>query len=564
MRPSEKHYPFPNVPLPFIFGHHRLVRRLGEGGMGRVFEAERTGGTTTFQVAVKVPQWNLLDALKDRVPELHAEVERVARLPSHDGLVKVTDAGTHQGIPWMEMELLKGAALDAWPEIPKAADVLRWAVTLADVLVHLERQGVVHRDLKPSNLWITQQGNLKVLDFGVARGAAVTGVLTTATAGVGSLAYMAPEQLQGRVGVASDVWAFGATFYEVVTRERCFPGDEMGQVMAGVLTHQALSKERVARVDALVPGFGGLLARCLLRDPVQRIGAADLHEHLAALPVPYTTFSFPRMPTPTMPSPEPSPKPPPLVRPPRPVPKPVRPVKVPPAEEEPRGDGRLHVAGALALAVSAVWLHAEVDPEELGFFVLFMGGLVWLAAVASRRGRVWGWGRRLTRWRLAYSGLAAVITCLFGESYQGVLDEGFAVSLLACTMTFVWMDAWVTVHLGPMLLTWANIFRPTPTLDVQGWVIRWMTSLAGWGTSIFTSFFLVGITYESSPDSPLSDILFWYIFTSGAGVLVLWWDLASRRVRHMGLEPGLDTLMTAMVWLFPPLGLIPAGRASER
>lgn len=207
-------------------GRYELTHELGRGGMGVVWAAyDRDHGR---EVAVK------LLAPPSRGAELTTVERRFlreARLTSrldHPGIPAVHDHGSHDGELYLVMDLVPGRALDAVLEsdgplpVEQAADVAR---RVADVLAYAHSQGVVHRDLKPSNLMITPEGEIKVLDFGVA--AALEPQpgetrFTAANATPGTVIYMAPEQAVGRTVPASDLYSLGCVLYELLAGEPPF------------------------------------------------------------------------------------------------------------------------------------------------------------------------------------------------------------------------------------------------------------------------------------------------------------------------------------------------------
>ncbi|GAA1434522.1 serine/threonine protein kinase PkaE [Streptomyces thermospinosisporus] len=202
-------------------GRYELTRELGRGGMGVVWAAHDRDHDR--EVAVKVL------ARRDRGSELTTlerrflrEVRLTSRL-RHPGIPTVHDHGTHEGELYLVMDLVPGRALDLVLEnggplpVEQAADVAR---RTAEVLSYAHGQGVVHRDLKPSNLMITPDGEIKVLDFGVA--AALEPHpgetrFTASNATPGTVVYMAPEQAVGRTVPASDLYSLGCVLYELLT-----------------------------------------------------------------------------------------------------------------------------------------------------------------------------------------------------------------------------------------------------------------------------------------------------------------------------------------------------------
>ncbi|HZI64287.1 MAG TPA: serine/threonine-protein kinase, partial [Thermoanaerobaculia bacterium] len=214
-------------------GPYEIAGLLGAGGMGEVYRVRdpRLGR----EAAVKVLPREFSSDL-DRLRRFEQEA-RAASALNHPGILTVFDIGTHEGLPYLVTELLEGETLRgtlgerALP-LPRACDL---ATQIARGLAAAHDKGIVHRDLKPDNLFVTQDGRLKILDFGLARlrardeatenlAAAPTEIqLTEAGITLGTVGYMSPEQVRGeRAGPAADVFAFGAVFYEMLTGHRAF------------------------------------------------------------------------------------------------------------------------------------------------------------------------------------------------------------------------------------------------------------------------------------------------------------------------------------------------------
>ena len=226
-----------------LAGRYRIERELGKGGMGRVLVArdEKLGR----RVAVKV-----VTAAHDpaRVRRFEQEA-RTAGALEHPNVLAVYDLGEQDGVPFLVTELLEGHTLRTVIEGPRLppAQVQGLALQLARGLAAAHARGVVHRDLKPENLFLTDDGRLKILDFGLARlsgnderapGLTLTGAI------FGSPGYLSPEQARGeRAGAPSDVFSAGAVLYEMLSGKRAFPGASL--IEAG---HAALSAEPCFRV----------------------------------------------------------------------------------------------------------------------------------------------------------------------------------------------------------------------------------------------------------------------------------------------------------------------------
>ncbi len=210
------------APIPERIGRYRILRLLGEGGMGAVYEAEQD--VPRRRVALKVIRSPLVSPETRR--RFEREVELLGRL-EHPGIARVYDAGSTEDadrIPYLAMELVEGPGLGTWVtrHRPTVERRLRLLIDLCDAVEHAHRHGVIHRDLKPSNVLVDPEGQPKVLDFGIARaleGGTET-LLTAAHQLLGTLPYMSPEQCSGdpaQVETRSDVYALGVLAYEVLT-----------------------------------------------------------------------------------------------------------------------------------------------------------------------------------------------------------------------------------------------------------------------------------------------------------------------------------------------------------
>jgi serine/threonine protein kinase/tetratricopeptide (TPR) repeat protein len=224
------------------FGPYEIVAPLGAGGMGEVYRARDT--RLGRDVAVKV-----LPPETSSDPKALARFEQEARVVaalSHPNLVAIHDVGNIDGTLFAVMELLEGSTLRdrlAAAEIGTVRAV-DWVLQIAQGLSAAHERGIVHRDLKPENVFITQDGNVKILDFGLARrakterdpGAAPAPTLTGAGMVLGTVGYLSPEQARGLpADHRSDIFAFGLVFYEMVTGRRAFERETPTETMAAVL-----------------------------------------------------------------------------------------------------------------------------------------------------------------------------------------------------------------------------------------------------------------------------------------------------------------------------------------
>jgi serine/threonine-protein kinase len=274
--------------------HYRLVGKLGQGGMGEVWKAVDTD--LNREVAIKV----LPDAFSQS-PERLARFEREARLlaslnhPNIASIYGLHDTGpsttSGQRVRFLAMELVPGDDLAQRLERgPLSTDeAQRIALQIAEALETAHGQGVIHRDLKPANIKLTADGQVKVLDFGLAKavdpGADGSGAdpslsPTMTSAGslagmiLGTAAYMSPEQARGHVvDQRADIFAFGCVLYEMLTGRRLFSGKTVSDTLAEVLKTEP---DWDALPDDTPPAVRRLLRRCLTKEPEERLHhAAD-------------------------------------------------------------------------------------------------------------------------------------------------------------------------------------------------------------------------------------------------------------------------------------------------
>jgi Tol biopolymer transport system component len=270
-------------------GPYELTGSLGAGGMGEVFRARdpRLGR----EVAIKVIGGEGASDAAGR-QRFQREARTIAAL-SHPNICAIHDVGTEAGLDYLVLELLPGESLAArLRRGPLPLDeALARAGEIAQAVDCAHRAGIVHRDLKPGNVMLTPTG-AKVLDFGVARIArgetdtpqapagTITAPVTEAGVVLGTLPYMAPEQIEGRVADArSDVFAFGATLFEMLTGRRAFEASSTPGLIGAIVQGETPSL-RVVKPD-LPPALDRLVRTCLAKDPAARF--ASLHDVATAL-----------------------------------------------------------------------------------------------------------------------------------------------------------------------------------------------------------------------------------------------------------------------------------------
>ena len=261
--------------------HYQILELLGSGGMGEVFQARDT-------------RLNRLVAIKTLRPERLSEAVRKQRFIqeaqaasalNHPNIVTIYDIGQADGVDFMVMEYVPGATLDA--RIPRQGmrlnEALRIAIQIAEGLRRAHSAGIVHRDLKPSNIMVGDEGQVKILDFGLAKltekaeisadeATRTLRVVTEEGTILGTTAYMSPEQAEGRkLDARTDIFSFGTVLYEMLTGRKAFVGDTR------VATVSAILKEEPKPVENIPAELDKILRRCLRKDREKRIQIGRAH-----------------------------------------------------------------------------------------------------------------------------------------------------------------------------------------------------------------------------------------------------------------------------------------------
>jgi serine/threonine protein kinase/tetratricopeptide (TPR) repeat protein len=264
-------------------GRYEITGYLGAGGMGVVYRA--LDSQLGREVAVKILNEDAASS-PSRIERFEREARAVARL-SHPNILDIHDFGTHEGITYAVTELLHGQTLAdrlRKGEIPlnKALEICR---AIAEGLAAAHSEGIVHRDLKPSNIFITDTGQVKILDFGIARlkerpadkpspsAEAPTESLTGVGKMIGTVGYMSPEQIEGKEADArSDIFGLGCVMYEILTNRRAFRGETANDTMFAIL---GKDPEPIADLRPEVPqAVERVVQRCLEKQPGERFESA--------------------------------------------------------------------------------------------------------------------------------------------------------------------------------------------------------------------------------------------------------------------------------------------------
>src|ERR1700686_4499994 len=272
-------------------GPYEILSAIGAGGMGEVYKARDT--RLNRIVAIKVLPTHLADRAESR-ERFDREAKMIASL-NHPHICTLYDTGHQNGTDYLVMEYLEGETLGQ--RLLKGSlpleQVLQYSIEISDALDKAHRKGVTHRDLKPGNIMLTKTGT-KLLDFGLAKlkqQVAPANVqlsqlptasdpLTAEGTIVGTLQYMAPEQLEGKeVDARTDIFAFGVVVYEMATGKKAFEGKSQASLMAKIL------ETNPAPMSALTPmtppALDHVVKRCLAKDPDDRWQSArDICEQL--------------------------------------------------------------------------------------------------------------------------------------------------------------------------------------------------------------------------------------------------------------------------------------------
>jgi TolB-like protein/Flp pilus assembly protein TadD len=273
-------------------GPYEIVAPLGAGGMGEVYRARDT--RLGRDVAIKVLSAEFTED-PDRMHRFEQEARAVAAL-NHPNILALHDIGTHEGLPFIVTELLEGESLrerlsgGAMP-VRKAIEV---GIQIAQGLAAAHEKGIVHRDLKPANVFVTKDGHVKILDFGIAKlvgprkvedlGRATTVMEATADGTVlGTVGYMSPEQVRGEaVDHRSDIFSFGCVLYEMVTGRQPFARETGAETMTAILKEAPPEPSSLA--GSVPPTLSRVIAHCLEKNPQERAHSAhDLAFDLRAI-----------------------------------------------------------------------------------------------------------------------------------------------------------------------------------------------------------------------------------------------------------------------------------------
>jgi serine/threonine protein kinase len=265
-----------------LLGPYKVQKLLGSGGMGEVYLAHDT--RLGRDVALKVLP-SAYSADPDRLRRFEQEARAAAAL-NHPNILAVHDIGTHDGAPYIVSELLQGQTLRDM--LGHGALVTRkaveYAIAVATGLAAAHEKGIVHRDIKPENVFVSGDGRVKILDFGLAKlreplaggsdSTRIAGKIdTTESVILGTAGYMSPEQVRGQTADhRSDIFSFGAMLYEMVSGARAFQGESTIETLSAILTHDP--PELKATNASITPALASVIQHCLEKERDQRFQSA--------------------------------------------------------------------------------------------------------------------------------------------------------------------------------------------------------------------------------------------------------------------------------------------------
>src|SRR4051794_2750703 len=280
-------------------GTCEILAPLGAGGMGEVYRARDTA--LGREVAIKVLTAEFA-ADADRLRRFTQEAQATAAL-NHPNILAIFHVGSQDGVPFIVSELLEGETLRERLEagVLPVRKAVEYAMQVASGLASAHDKGIVHRDLKPENIFITADGRVKILDFGLAKLLRPEGGTAedrkTVTAGtdagmvLGTVGYMSPEQVRAQaVDARTDIFSLGAILYEMVSGKRAFRGETPADTMSAILKEEP--EPLTASITSVPPALERVVRHCLEKNPFERFQSArDLTFDLSEIVSPSSVSS---------------------------------------------------------------------------------------------------------------------------------------------------------------------------------------------------------------------------------------------------------------------------------
>jgi serine/threonine protein kinase len=252
-----------------ILSHYQILEKLGEGGMGVVYKAQDTKLDRT--VALKfLPSHASVNA--ETKARFLQEAKAAAAL-NHPNICTIYGVDESDGKMFIAMEFIEGGTLREKLPFAKVDDAVTVAAQIGEALQEAHSKGIVHRDIKADNIMLTSKGQAKVMDFGLAK---LKGSLklTKTSSTVGTLGYMAPEQIQGgEVDLRSDIFSFGVLFFEMLTGKLPFRGEHEAAMVYSIVNEEPMPLDQFRQDASLL--LSNLIARCLEKDPADRFQHMD-------------------------------------------------------------------------------------------------------------------------------------------------------------------------------------------------------------------------------------------------------------------------------------------------